>query len=767
MKTLAPLSALTAVTLLTGCMSEDEKEKLEQAGADLNKLANQIIVTAPAADSVVSDAEVIVRADIPSDVEAQSVTLLVDGVEVGVDDDGAPWEINWPAYYWGDGNNHSLLLKTVSGTGVELRNEPMSVTVTQAVNTSLQLTSGSSSTSYTFGDSTTLTFSPIINAKHYEFEVSGNVVQSAKPEVTLDSLSVGSHKIKYRAVLANASRETFTGPYSHITNIQVQAPYNVEQLAITSSNGSLILKDADSIMLNLVTVVGAVSYEVEVDGVVSSHQANTVALTDLTVGSHIVRYRALFSDNKAGDYIGVFSSPVLVIVEQPDVPAELQANAAYVDDGYQLTLSWGAMDNTQSYEVELTDSEGRPTIYTSETNQLQISDLVLGEYKWKVRRINSAQQASEYTLQESVNVGVFKIQLGGSGKDKAKRIISSVKGGYLILASTNSTELSSNLKGEDDWLIRLNDQGEKIDAKVIINLGESYFDNIHEDDDGTIYLIGGDDVSGNAVITKLSSDFEVLWETKYRPEDILNNYSFQNIVISKGSILVSANHYDRNGESVRLHSFDFYGNHNSQRIVEDYDGIRLRSISNISISENDEITLFGFSRLASASGPFSDDDGGAFVLRVNKEWKKEMFWNDVGQVRYGSVADCKEIKDWGYILTGPSRSDGSVVITSVGRDGSESASYTGVSQSESFETSRVVFSDGNAVILLHDRSSSGISRKLQAFDKDMFKTKQKTLSQAELIVGEDIISDVRESIVILSTNISVNNHDILVERVSY
>ncbi len=646
MKALSSLSILAAAIFLSGCISEDEKEQIEQAGVDLNKLANQIIVTAPAAGATVNTADVIVRADIPSDVEAQSVTLLVDGVEVGKDDDGAPWEISWPAYYWGDGNKHSLLLKTVSESGVELRNQATAVTVSTGVNKELKLNSGVASTQYVFGKQTTLTFAAVTNAKHYEINVAGNVIQSDKPEITLDSLTVGSHEVKYRAVLDNASQQTFMGPYSTVTNVQVQAPYSADQLAITPAKGSLIIKDANSIELQLAAVDNAASYEIEVDGVVSALQTNTTTLTDLTVGSHAVRYRVLFSDENAGDYTGAFSSPVSVTIERPDAPTELQASAAYVDDGYQLTLSWTATDNTQSYEVELTDPEGRPTTHTSETNQLELSDMVLGEYKWKVRRINTVRQTSDYSTQEPVNVGVFRTQLGGSGHDRARQIIKSQSGGYLVRAVTSSREISPDLQGaSDDWVIRLDEQGNVVQQYVESKPGRDRFRDMFEAKDGSIYLVGQDWSSQQALIIKLDRDLKPVWENEvlYRPDSISERYDFNSVTEWNGKILVGAIEWARDGASIywdqaHLHEIASETGVVSRGIeLPGFSGVKMKAITKmIPLSEN-SLSLFGSAEQAPKLTPYVED--GAFILNVDRDMKEISKSENVGEYKQHGVGD--------------------------------------------------------------------------------------------------------------------------------
>lgn len=747
MKALASLSMLTTVALLTGCISEDEKKKIEQAGVDLNKLANQIIVTAPAADSQVSDASVIVRADIPSDVEAKSVTLLVDGVEVGKDDDGAPWEISWPAYYWGDGNKHSLLLKTVSGTGVELRNEPTSVTVSHSVNTTLKLTSDSSTESYTFGNSTTLTFTPVDNAKHYEFDVAGDIIQSDEPEVTLDSLSVGLHEIKYRAVLDNASQQTFTGPYSTVTNVQVQAPYSADQLAITPTKGSLIIEDANSIELQLAAVDDAASYEIEVDGVVSALQTNTTTLTDLTIGSHAVRYRVLFSDENAGDYTGAFSPQVSVTVAQPDAPTELQASAAYVDDSYQLTLSWAAMDNTQSYEVELTNPESRPATYTSETNQLQISDLVLGEYKWKVRRINSVQQASEYTVQESVNVGIFRKKFGGTGDDQAVQIVKSNDGGYIVLARTSSAEVSANIQGfNDDWVFKLNRDGELINQYIERAEGHARYSKIYVDKFDSVYVIGSEPTSKRAIINRLNSDLTPAWNSPqvYSLPNSLNEYSFTAIVNVKDKLIVSGRERLADRSTVDyLHEVDaVIGTVSDPIAIPRAAGeIGVRLVKDL-FSNDGELIVVGL-HVPDSGNPMSDSR--SYFMKLSSTFQQVSSWRSDRHFEYFTLSGA-ELKDNRIYFSGRSGALENVYST-VSLDGN---GYRRIQDgSHTYSTGSLGFLNGGGVVLFSSQNSDS-TPVLREFNSLLQAGIQKeVVGEGSWSWGRGIVTDANDAIILL------------------
>lgn len=213
--------------LLSGCqITEEEKEQLKDAQVDLEQLADQVIVTYPANNSRVTDGIVTVRADVPEAANAQEVTLYVDGIEVAKDTDGAPWEIEWPAYFWGDDNSHSLLLKTVTGAGNEVRNNQQhQVSVSSSISDYLSLSvAGSNKES-----SINLIADTVPKATKYEFRLSNNgeerVVGSEVSTIEITDLPIGYYQAQYRAVFEVSDTTTIRGGWSKT----VQAKVGIER----------------------------------------------------------------------------------------------------------------------------------------------------------------------------------------------------------------------------------------------------------------------------------------------------------------------------------------------------------------------------------------------------------------------------------------------------------------------------------------------------------------------------------------------------------
>ena len=201
MKGFLLLLLVASALALSGCeLTDEEKEKLDNAAVDLQQLADQIIITYPAKDSEISESIITVRADIPTSAQAQEVRLLVDGIEVAKDSDGAPWEIQWPAYYFADGGKHTLLLKTITGEGNEVRNnEQFQVTVKEEANEALSFNTGMDGAQLQDQDTFTISFSAFPEASSYEIKYDEKTIITTNTEAQLTDLDVGIHTIQYRA----------------------------------------------------------------------------------------------------------------------------------------------------------------------------------------------------------------------------------------------------------------------------------------------------------------------------------------------------------------------------------------------------------------------------------------------------------------------------------------------------------------------------------------------------------------------------------------
>lgn len=241
--------------LISGCnLTDEEKEKLNDAQVDLEQLADQIIITYPVNNSIITDSMVTVRADIPSAAEVQELTLFVDGVEVAKDTNGAPWEIMWPSYYWADGAAHTLLLKSITGGGNEVRNnQQFQAIVDVSANNILKFKHGIEGVEIKDENSIFVEFDEFPGATRYEVKYSINsaisIIETSSLEVELTNLEVGEYQLSYRAITEYSEMTHLQGPWSNLITFQVSPPdlpvLNTPVVAVSSQGYDLQLSWGD------------------------------------------------------------------------------------------------------------------------------------------------------------------------------------------------------------------------------------------------------------------------------------------------------------------------------------------------------------------------------------------------------------------------------------------------------------------------------------------------------------------------------------------
>ncbi len=553
MKGLFTPALLIAALSLSGCdLTLEEKEKLDNAAVDLQQLADQIIITYPAKDSEVSDSMVTVRADIPESAQAQEVRLLVDGIEIAKDSDGAPWEIQWPAYLFADGGNHTLLLKTITGEGNEVRNnEQFQLTVTEEANEALTFEEGINGKSIQEQGSLSFTFAAFERARGYEILVDGNLITSDTAEVHLSNLTVGTHTVQYR-VLHDGIDDT---PFSE------EATFEVLPATLPAINEPHI--DGINVTLSWEAISEDDNYEVywgpEGSSLALMENINTNSYIMTEAGVGIFEW-AIRRTNALGQQ-SLMSNKAIVELIPPSIPIINEPIIEYKEGGYQVTFSWEAVDEGDSYTVYFgKQSEALQAQTASTANFLSISELELGSYQWYLQRTNKFSQSVKGEPQ-ALSVGVFKIQLGGSGDESGRDIIASKNGGSIVLASTKS---KGDAQG-DDWIIKLDANGNIEWEYVYKDSGSSRLRDLIEFSDGSIYAAGIwntqlDDKKG--MLIKLdgaaTSENRLVWEIEYIVPDT-DSENFYALTELEGALYVAGRGFTAcptDGSSTTCEAYD-------------------------------------------------------------------------------------------------------------------------------------------------------------------------------------------------------------------
>ncbi len=599
---------------ISGCqLTEEEKEKLNDAQVDLEQLADQIIITYPANNSIVSDSIVTVRADIPEAAEAQEVTLFVDGVEVAKDTDGAPWEISWPSYYWADGGAHTLLLKTITGGGNEVRNnQQFQVNVGISANNLLKFEAGTDGVVLKDENSFLVEFDEFPRATIYEVQYSNdnavNLVETPSLEVELTNLEVGEYELSYRAIMEHSGLTTLEGPWSN---------------------------------------------------------------------------------------------PVTIEVSPPDLPSLNSSELSASDEGYDLLVSWEDLGEGNTYKVLLenvTDSGASTTYDEISNSELLITGLNIGEYRWSLIRTNPLGHESLPSNAESIEVGIFTKHFGGTRDDRSKQIVHSRDGGYIVLGYTKSYEISETVDSQgDDWIFKINSQGNIVWQHVFNASGRDRFNDIIELEDGSIVVVGQDWGSNEAVALKLDGNGASLWEVTYRPDSISERYDFLDIVEFNNSLYVASAEWGAgscNGCTRRtnyyLHTISLSDGTVSDPLdIPSIAGITINSVSELVQTSSGNLLISGY---AMPEGSNSDDywAGGAYLQVLSTDLDQITVWNNVGSYMHGNAGDVIELSNGNFAVIGQGQDGGEPNISVIYSNGSEFRNYVGEYGKEHYGSQSIV-----------------------------------------------------------------------------
>jgi len=420
-----------------------------------------IIITYPAKNSEINIADQLVVVDIPDHLDIKIVSLYVDGRKVAEDKDGAPWEINWNACYWGDNNNHSLLVKAETKNGIILRNlDTISVKISDEVKNVLSFSNGISDARLQDTDSFNINYEPIPSASKYivSYRKSNSEEidskEASEANIVIDQLEVATYELKYQV-------------------------------------------------------------ERELEG-------------EVTV-------------------IGPWSESIYFEVKAPDLPVTNSPVVSQMDEQYQIELSWSAPNDSSTYVIDvLKDSLVIESVVVESNNYVLM--LNAGEYYWRITRKNVFGQESLTSADNRIEAGVFTKRYGGSGPEWADQIIKSNSGGYLIRGSSSSTDLNSTIdSGSDDWIFKIDDNGEMIWQYFSHTSNRERFRDFIELENGDIIAVGYDWNLKQAVVLKINSIGEKLWESLYLPQGSTDRYDFSHIIEWNDSIVISVDQWGKDG----------------------------------------------------------------------------------------------------------------------------------------------------------------------------------------------------------------------------
>lgn len=225
------LSFVIFTGLLTGCqLTEEEKEKLEQAGENLEKIASAPYIAYPAENNTVTDLEFI-RLVVDDSVAYKSMALLVDGIEVAVDEE-APYEFQWDPYYWSENEKATFIIRAVTADGNLLRSEIRTVIIGENVHNLVRVTNPVDGQVLRNVNTTDISWNARAGAVSYDYKVNGVTYSTDQTTASIDLPEVGSYAVSVRGV----NRQGYKGKWSDESRLTLAIPsapsiYNSDPVA--------------------------------------------------------------------------------------------------------------------------------------------------------------------------------------------------------------------------------------------------------------------------------------------------------------------------------------------------------------------------------------------------------------------------------------------------------------------------------------------------------------------------------------------------------
>jgi hypothetical protein len=405
---------------------------------------------------------------------------------------------------------------------------------------------------------------------------------------------------------------------------------------------------------------------------------------------------------------GPWSNSVTFEVSPPNLPRLNSPVLTASGEGYDLKFSWEDLGAGNSYKIQLdslTDSSASTTYDDILTSELQITGLPIGEYRWSLTRTNQLGHESLSSDAESINVGTFTKHYGGTTDDRAKQIIHSRDGGYIVLADTKSYEVSDTVDAQgDDWIFKIDNQGDIEWQYVSSAIGSGRFNDIIELADGSIVVVGQDWSSQKAVALKLDENGTTLWEVTFRPDGVSERYDFLDVVEYDGSLYVSSALWGPGSctgctttSKFYLHTLSLSNGAVSAKIdIPSIAGIDIVSVSGLLQTGLGNLLIAGYA-MPEGSNLENYHTGGTYLQVLTPDLAQVTAWNNVGSYIHGNSGDVIELSSGSYAVIGQGIMGGEPTIVVIDNNGSEFGTYIGEAGKESYGRQSIAAGDNGEI----------------------------------------------------------------------
>ncbi len=578
------------------------------------------------------------------------------------------------------------------------------------------------------------------------------------------------------SLMITAENETAGQVISNLISVTVND--SVKQLLIqtTPTNGAE-LDQINKTQLSWQALSGASNYEIQVSTnqnflsnvtTYTTAETSTIA-TNLGTTTYYWRVRAqnIFQ-------WGPWTNQLSFSVMAPELPILNNAEITQNESIYDISLSWEDMGNSNTYTVYLKDPSSEPQSIIEKTtteNSLTISGLNLGKYEWQLKRTNSLGQESDLSNMQEIEVGIFTKYFGGSANDKAKQILSSKSGGYIILASTKSPDISATVDQDgDDWIFKVNNQGKMVWQYISNANGRDRFRDIIETSDGAIIIVGNDWAANKAVALKLDSEGNKIWEILYKPDNISERYDFHQVVEYNNTIIASGDEWG-NGEcgsgciaviNSYLHEISTVDGFVSAPIdIPTMSDINIKYISKLATTSTGQLLISG-----AASDKNSKDfyDDAAFLQTLDINYTPITTWNNVGEYKHANVGDAIELSNGRFAIIGGQGDNGSNVISVINSDGSGFKDYSSENEFYNYQPIVAGKNGGFYGIFIDSSTNYNNAMTFMSFDSNLIIDQQtyfSSIAKYATPVGLIQNDDMSFTFIINEAQNNYQNHDIV------
>ena len=193
------LSFVILTTLLTGCqLTEEEKEKIEQAGENLEKIAVAPAISFPAENDTIFKATAI-RLDVDNSVSYKSMALVVDGIEVDVDYE-APYEFHWDPYFWSENQKSTFIIRAITAGNNLVRSDILTLPIGSDVHNLVRITNPLDSSVIRNVNTTDISWNARAGAVSYDYKVNGVTYSTDQTTASIALPVIGSYALSVRGV---------------------------------------------------------------------------------------------------------------------------------------------------------------------------------------------------------------------------------------------------------------------------------------------------------------------------------------------------------------------------------------------------------------------------------------------------------------------------------------------------------------------------------------------------------------------------------------